>query len=185
MGIIASELTLVELCGELKVTPSWVNKAIRDFNLPREGRGRLRKFTRNEFIVLRNAKIFLQLGYSLTFLQDLQKEEALLRKHITDVIEKTEKDFKNGKTKLGGPGEIFSFLLSFPIVTEWTSYIEIGKDAKEVRIDVFDLIEDNLGGFFPARSYKKDISNKIDRTSLELQEFKEHLDYVYRSNPME
>lgn len=175
LGIIPSELTLVELCNKLNTTPSWVNKAIRDFNLSREGRGRLRRYTKDEFIVLYNAKMLLQIGYSLTYLKDLQKEEAKVRDEIIKRIGIIERDVKAGKTKIDDSETICYFLLNPRIVTNIYYVYEIDKDGKEYKWEFWKRQSD-----FPKR-YIKDIAEKLDKVSSEIEKFRESLNYFYEA----
>lgn len=172
-GVIPSELTLIELCNELNTTPSWVNKAIRDFNLSREGRGRLKKYTKDEFIILRNAKMLLQIGYSLTFLKDLQREEAKVRNEIIENIRTIEMNVKAGLARTVGIGTECLFFLNPRIITNIHYYYDKVKKGEELKIDFWSMQPD-----FPKR-YLKDITDKLDKFVSEIGKFQENLKYVY------
>jgi len=182
MSILPSELTLIELCDELNTTAPWVSKALRDFNFPREGRGKLRKFRREEAVVLRNIKMLLKLGFSLVYLQDLQKEEAGVRNQIDKAIRLTEKSVKEGKEKTSSVigGKYIIFLLNFPLETNWDSYSRL-VDGKEEWVDFWDEVEGSLNEKFPFH-YLKDISDRIDKLSSEMKTFKDNLEFTYKPN---
>lgn len=112
MAIISKEMSLIELCRLLNVTPSWVNKTIKELDLPRSGRGNLRMFTRQDYFIFRNIKVLLLCDISWSFIKELRKDEQLLIKEFKKFITETEQEAKDGKCTLTSGPMYISLMLS-------------------------------------------------------------------------
>lgn len=100
MSIIPQEITLVDLCKLLDITPSWINKTIRELSLSKSGRGKIRLFSREEYYMFRNIKIMLICNTSWSFIKKLRQKEKHLRDKISGLVKKLEEDEKRGKVSL-------------------------------------------------------------------------------------
>ncbi len=99
MKIVPSELTLADVCNQLQVTPGWVTKALGEFKMSRQGRGRARSFTQDELRIIRNLQLLRTCGLSWSQIREVQ----LLESKALSEIDAYLKAVRKASAKTEGP----------------------------------------------------------------------------------
>lgn len=173
MNIIPQEITLVELCGLLNITPSWVNKTIRELSLSKSGRGKMRVFSREEYYVFRNIKIMLIGNISWGLIKKLRQKEKHLKDKISDIIKKLEEEEKQGKVSLHRLSDQdysrVKFLLAEDLIIPYSVIDSIYNDSREP-FSIRNLIDSATATEEDLFSIKQKLMEEIKKIKIDLED---------------
>jgi hypothetical protein len=192
MAIIPNEMSLVELCSKLNVTPSWVNKTITELNLQREGRGRTRLFTRDEYYIFRNIKILLICGVSWSYIKELRDKEREIRNRFEKTRDSLIKSATEGKIKTNRlpekdthfPFSAFeiTFLLNSPVTSPIFLYSSINEKGERIEFNFRKMTDEGLiGDISDLPVQGKNIGSAVKSTYDDIVEFRNLLGKVYKT----
>lgn len=173
MNIIPQEITLIELCRLLNITPSWVNKTIGELSLSKSGRGKIRVFSREEYYVFRNIKIMLICNISWSFIKKLRQKEKHLKDKISDLIKKLEEEEKQGKVSLHRLSNqhysCMKFLLAEDLIIPY-SVIDNIRDDSQTPITIRSLIDEATINEEELFLVKQKLIEEINKIKIDLDD---------------
>jgi|GEM_PF-3153274 len=177
MAIIPTELTLIELCQKLSVTPSWIGKTIRELGMPQHGRGKTRIYSRNEYYILRNIRIMRMCNISWSYIKEVRTAEGKARKKIIQTAEMVKEKIKNGtaRTKQGE----FEFEIPFMLQPD----VEIKFQLYEALNDKKEWIENDITQEAEQIINEQGLRYHLERIKEELKKIEEEIKEFYDNTP--